>query len=174
MKMANGKESAFEAVACGRCGGSGRYGPLSVYNGVCFGCSGSGIKLTKRGLAAATVYRESLTVVVSDLKVGQKVLWEGLTAGSFSQPSFWLTVKSIEPDPLNVGLVKVEGVNEKNGGAGTMSLSPTSRVRIAWAAKDKAEKMRAAQAYQGLLTKLGKPMKSRASAAALLIADKLS
>ncbi len=28
--------------ACGRCGGSGRFGPLVVHNGICFDCGGSG------------------------------------------------------------------------------------------------------------------------------------
>ncbi len=44
--------NTIETAVCSRCGGSGRYSYCTMYGSVCFGCSGSGKKYTKRGYAA--------------------------------------------------------------------------------------------------------------------------
>jgi hypothetical protein len=66
----------FETATCGRCAGSGHYSFNLMHGTVCFGCGGSGIKLTKRGAAAKTAwiaaYRK--TIRVSEIVAGNKVM----------------------------------------------------------------------------------------------------
>jgi hypothetical protein len=84
----------LESVTCGRCGGSGRM-PYSVANGVCFKCGGSGRCYTKRGAAARAFYRSLARTQVTALMPGDKILSQGFTAGSFTQPSRWVTVERV-------------------------------------------------------------------------------
>lgn len=49
------KSVGFETETCMRCGGSGTY-PSSCWNGVCLGCSGAGVRFTRRGAAAYKKY----------------------------------------------------------------------------------------------------------------------
>lgn len=68
----------FEQVECSRCGGAGRLTGFShVYGGVCFGCNGSGKKMTPAGLRAfkkvQAVQSEMCVVPASSVKVGQKI-----------------------------------------------------------------------------------------------------
>ena len=44
----NALKAISKTAFCGRCGGSGRYGPTQVYAGTCFKCNGSGV--TKLGM----------------------------------------------------------------------------------------------------------------------------
>jgi hypothetical protein len=65
--------SKFESKTCSRCGGSGHYSFNLMHGTMCYGCSGSGIKYTKRGAEARRFYDESLTVPASELKVGMGI-----------------------------------------------------------------------------------------------------
>lgn len=66
----------LESDTCWRCGGTGRFGPYSVANGVCFKCNGSGEVLTRRGAAAQAWLSERLTIKAEDLKMGDFVWLE--------------------------------------------------------------------------------------------------
>ena len=67
---------SFEKNTCGRCNGVGRINAYShVYGGVCFGCGGSGTKLTRRGSTAWKVYVAAMTIEASELEVGM-VVWD--------------------------------------------------------------------------------------------------
>lgn len=65
--------SKFETKVCSRCGGSGKYSFNLMHGTMCYGCNGSGIQFTKRGLAARQFFDESLTVPASELKVGMAI-----------------------------------------------------------------------------------------------------
>jgi len=66
----------FETATCGRCAGSGHYSFNMMHGTVCYGCGGSGIKLTKKGAAAkaawVAAYRK--TVRISEIVAGDKVM----------------------------------------------------------------------------------------------------
>ncbi len=68
----------FEQVECSRCGGAGRLVGFShVYGGVCFGCNGSGKKMTPAGARAfkkvQEVQKRLCVVPASSVQVGQKI-----------------------------------------------------------------------------------------------------
>lgn len=87
--------SILESVICSRCGGTGRM-PFSYAGGTCFKCGGTGSCYTKRGAAAREFYRSLARTSVKALHPGDKVLSEGFTAGTFTQPSRWVTVQSVQ------------------------------------------------------------------------------
>jgi hypothetical protein len=87
-------KTAFETSACSRCHGTGKYSFCERFRDVCFKCHGSGITLTQRGLAAQRMYVESCTVDSSEVKVGDRLLCEGMTHGGSSY-SYIGTVVSI-------------------------------------------------------------------------------
>lgn len=92
----------FEMGVCGRCGGGGEYSFCARYGTMCFGCQGSGKRLTRNGKAAANKVRdflnETYSVAASTIEVGDRVrvpTMNGLKRG---------TVKSVAADEKNGGL----------------------------------------------------------------------
>jgi hypothetical protein len=71
----------FETETCGRCGGSGHYSYNMRDGTVCYGCGGSGRRLTKRGAVASVWLRERLTMDVTEVKPGDVVRVPGCTVG---------------------------------------------------------------------------------------------
>ena len=65
----------YERETCGRCGGSGRFSYNQIDGDRCYGCSGTGEKLTKRG----SVAREYATSIL-EKRVEDIVLQEGQLA----------------------------------------------------------------------------------------------
>ena len=67
----------FEMGACGRCGGGGEYSYCQRYGTMCFGCNGSGKRLTRNGRAAANKLRAFLektySVPAREIAVGDRV-----------------------------------------------------------------------------------------------------
>mgnify|MGYP003134356057 CR=1 FL=1 len=56
---------SFEQITCGRCNGAGSFSAYgNIMNGTCFGCGGSGTKLTRNGATAkrqiANILKERL------------------------------------------------------------------------------------------------------------------
>lgn len=156
---ANEPELRLESVVCGRCGGSGKFGPTCVWNGICFGCSGSGRKYTKRGAAAALFLEHLREVPIETLKVGETVRQSSITMGG--QPfDYWAEVTAVAV----VGTeVHVETASKKFGPAGIVA-AVGHKVRKGWGAEEKIAQLRAAVAYQATLTKLGKPRVVRGKA----------
>lgn len=76
----------FEITGCGRCGGTGFYGPMSINGGRCFSCV-NGMRRTRRGEAAKQLFDQTMDelmlVPVLDLKVGDLAFldhgWRKLT-----------------------------------------------------------------------------------------------
>lgn len=85
----------LETRACGRCSGTGSFGPMSVMGGRCFKCGGTGRLYTKRGQAALDFYRGLAYTPVEGIAPGDKVRYDGFQAGSLTVPSRWLTVERI-------------------------------------------------------------------------------
>lgn len=56
----------YEKEPCGRCGGSGQYSWNSMHGSTCYGCSGSGMRLTKRGKAARAFADTLLDIRIED------------------------------------------------------------------------------------------------------------
>lgn len=73
----------FPIVNCSRCGGSGKYGPLSVQNGTCFKCSGSGKaikggKVAKAWVDFVNAYRAATRVSIEEVQPGELIgEWRG-------------------------------------------------------------------------------------------------
>jgi hypothetical protein len=76
----------FETETCGRCCGSGHYSFNMMDGTVCYGCSGAGVKRTKRGQAARSLFEASLLTPLADVQVGW--LYRGRSGK-------WFTVESI-------------------------------------------------------------------------------
>lgn len=49
----------FRLEDCGRCGGTGNFGPLAVHNGRCFDCGGTGLRVVKADRAAWQAWSKS-------------------------------------------------------------------------------------------------------------------
>ncbi|WP_150237097.1 hypothetical protein [Nocardiopsis quinghaiensis] len=114
------KTVIFENTECGRCDGSGQYGPASVANGVCFSCAGKKTRLTKKGERASNettrLLDERSSVPLSDLKEGD-VIWAKASGWSgfhpIDYPYKWRQIKSIsEPRVSAHSITKDEDGNE--------------------------------------------------------------
>jgi len=81
-------EMGWEIEVCGRCGGSGKFSWCQMHGDRCFGCGGSGKVFSKRALKARAWLKEQCMVLVSELKLGERVVVPGV--GKFN-------VKSITP-----------------------------------------------------------------------------
>lgn len=149
-------KSIFETQTCNRCGGSGRYSFNLRDGDMCYGCSGRGEQLTKRGAAAQKYYTDSLSVRTDEVEPGMK-LWDRFSGG-------WREVESVgtdhgcfirsEDDPPMLTIRFV-------GGSGLTDY-PSSTHRRAAANKAELEQKRAeALEYQSNLTKAGKPYKRK-------------
>ena len=57
---------SFERETCTRCGGTGKFSYNLKDGDMCYGCKGSGMKLSKRGAAAAAYAREISEVAIED------------------------------------------------------------------------------------------------------------
>lgn len=140
--------STFESTTCNRCGGSGSYSWCARHGSTCYGCSGSGRKLTKRGKAAAEFLRSLLMVPASELKVGDLVELSVVNFGDMSVSGKFKRLRAIEIDSDTETTLRFEG-------AESWHLSPTTLVRKGFTKADKAPLIERALAYQGMLTKLG-------------------
>jgi hypothetical protein len=152
--MATAKEMGFETTECGRCGGSGHYSFNLMYGTTCFGCNGTGWKLTKRGAAAKAFFQNSRPVTTAaDLEAGQRVY-----SKSWNR---WWTVDHTEGDPYNPGAVVV--VYKVQGEEYSEHKRPESEFLIACGKELWAKLLAAAIEYQQTLTKAGKPRSKRRS-----------
>jgi len=83
----------FETKSCGRCGGSGNYSFNLMHGSRCYGCGGSGVVLSKRGLAARNYYMQSMKKQLKDIQVGDYILCD---TSMFGGPSRWHKVEEIK------------------------------------------------------------------------------
>ena len=152
----------FESKVCSRCGGSGSYSYCSMYGTTCFGCSGSGWKLTKRGAMANNFLNESRKVPATDIKVGDLVLEDSV----FAKPRFAKVLKvSISENSSYVNGVAVPCIVIESEGMSN-HVGMTSKVRKGWSKEEKEAQRAAALAYQDTLTAMGKPKATKVKEAA--------
>ena len=151
----------FEHTECNRCLGSGFY---SI--GTCFGCNGSGFKLTKRGRAAQNYLTEMRMRAAEEFKAGDLILFQGFNAGSYSQKSKFHRVEKVEqlvareagyisnPDALCVKITC--------NGMSFVGFAGASKYRAGFTDEEKQAQLANALAYQAKLTKMGKVSKKAA------------
>lgn len=87
----------FETTGCGRCAGSGMFGPLSINGGRCFTCGGSGAVLSRSGKAARKRFdaiTEKMTKKVDDVQPGDIVRLD-LSRGVTRSARAWVEVTNI-------------------------------------------------------------------------------
>lgn len=148
----NGKP-IFESEPCGRCGGSGQFSYNQLNGSVCFGCKGTGYRLTKRGAAAQKHLDQLRSRPVSELKVGDRILFD-LT---FSR--CWATIESMAPSTVRIicngveqpAAITITGTREKTGEKIAFDARPETLVRVAFDAEKKAAQLEQALAYQAAL-----------------------
>jgi hypothetical protein len=134
----------------------------------CYGCGGSGYKLTKRGLAANRWLNAQRMVTIADLKVGDKFLLEGFQAGSMMEPNRWMTV--MEMVDIASGL-SFKCVDEKRVAYDPINstyfwpVTSDYRVRKQMTIDQRRELHAATLAYQATLTKEGVPSKRKGKSA---------
>lgn len=149
-------KAGFEIAPCGRCGGGGHYSYCQMHGTTCFGCGGTGYKLTKRGSAARARYYELLKRKASDIKVGDYI-FDFIGLGN---SRCWQKVIGIRIDDLNKGMIHME-LSRKGKSVGSLGLWPGTMVMSVEREEDRQEYLAEALAYQASLTKLGKPRKSK-------------
>jgi hypothetical protein len=149
--------TAFESTTCSRCEGSGRYSFNLINGDRCFGCGGTGKKLTKRGAAAKAFFVASQETPVADLKVGM-YLWDD-TWGK--KPKF-MPVLSIKPSGsstvINDQRIYYTYIETERS---VLGVFPDSTVRAVRDEEHRKALLEAALAYQAELTKTGKPSKRK-------------
>lgn len=143
----------FDGVTCSRCGGSGNYSFNLMHGSKCYGCGGTGRKLTKRGHAALEFWNNLRTRKVSDLKVGDLIQFDMFSYKVFAR------IESIEPDPLNPGVIIISGTRKKTGERMGFGTYPNATVTAGFTAEEKADMIRRTVEYQNSLTADGKPRK---------------
>jgi hypothetical protein len=153
----------YEKETCGRCGGSGRYSFNQIDGDRCYGCGGSGQRLSKRGKAAKAFADERLNITVEQFAAleGRKARYTDSWGGNrttFSRvrqegQDTFKTIRDTEwqTRPRFVLMMRQEDGSYKDG----TSLSASMTVRLIPTEEDVAE----ITAYQDSLTKAGKPRK---------------
>lgn len=142
--------SVFESYDCSRCGGAGVYRPW----GTCFLCNGAKYRYTKRGQAAYKFFKTLAYKPLGDFEVGETLLVEGFSAGSYVQPSFWAKVIRKDDDNITVE-------NAKHGEQTYHKSCFATETRRALTAQEKADIFAQVRAYQDTLTKAGTVRKTK-------------
>lgn len=159
-------KTRFETESCSRCGGGGSYSYCQAHGDTCFKCGGSGITLSKRGLAAKAYLIKITSKPISELKIGDKVQMNRHNTGSYIG-----TVVAIELDGIKGTSTTYENgvatvthhvhtdltIDNVKYGRSSYSASPDHVMRVFGA--DSEAKLAEALAYQETLTKQGKPRK---------------
>lgn len=152
------KKLLLENTTCPRCAGTGRYSFNMMHGSVCYGCSGAGVKLTKRGRVAQEYLNTLKRKPAREFKVGEKYFLEGFSCGSIGEPNRWVTIQSIETNES--GGLEWRGWDERrNHGPIHYTVNPDTSVRFCRTAEQIKEHNAKALAFQSMLTKMGKPMK---------------
>jgi len=162
-KYAQVSKAGWEVQTCSRCGGCGEYSFNMIDGTRCYGCGGSGLKLTKRGAEAKAFYQRSLESIVKDVQVGDYVFEYVNVKGARK----WLKVSSIKKDELNVGQGRVT-LELCTGGKVVCNFGTfyESKILKVSSESQRQDKLNAALAYQDTLTVAGKPRKKLQSIAA--------
>jgi len=164
----------FESESCGRCGGSGKHSYNTRDGSVCFGCSGKGVRLSKRGAVAQAFYESRLTVTYGDLKVGDRLRTVAMTfgGGSYLYAAEVVAISDLHEygQSLQNGTwvpsmgIVISLKNVKSGSVANLTASPKHSARKLWDALTIESVKAAALAYQSTLTKTGTVKKGKVAA----------
>ena len=71
------ERNGFPIESCGRCGGSGHYSYNTMHGTVCYGCSGSGVRIARGAVKHHAAWRDAVRaavrVITQDLQPGDRV-----------------------------------------------------------------------------------------------------
>ncbi len=143
---------AYETETCSRCHGSGHYSYNQMTGTTCFKCHGHKVAYTKRGQAAVAYAKKLRSVLIADVKIGDRIYW-----GNGGR----CTVTAIEANVPTGTKYKNQGTDEWieqlctkiKGQEMTFSFGETyPEVRKGWT----DEMVANVNAYQDALTKAGK------------------
>lgn len=164
------RKPVFEHTECSRCGGSGSFSFNLMHGSMCYGCNGSGYKLTPRGRAAQHFLNRMREIPMENFQIGDSIRFDGFHAGSYVQPTQWAKITSVEfitgkqagyANPENADLQCVR--LETTYGSAVGFVGKTT-YRKGFAAEEKQQQVNQALAYQETLTKTGKPRKQKLAA----------
>ena len=145
----------FEHETCTRCGGTGNFSFNLMHGTRCYGCGGSGYKLTKRGAAAQKHLDDLRSRPLSEVRVGDLVWFDGFTFKCCSE------VTRVEPDALNPCRIEIEATRAKTGERLLFTGFPNSPVKFGFTTEQQVEMREKALAFQATLTKSGTVRKTR-------------
>jgi hypothetical protein len=161
----------FETKSCSRCGGSGRYSFNLMHGDKCYGCGGSGLQHTKRGANACAFFHKSLEKPLSEIKVGDYILFDTSMLGG---PEKWCKVEAIEAgqSPYIINGVRDESIRytlhltRKGKSVGTFGGLALDHPLKSVKNDEELNALKAkALEYQGTLSeKTGKPVKQKIQA----------
>lgn len=157
--------SIFESKVCSRCGGSGNFSFNHKDGTMCYGCNGTGSKLTKRGTAALKFFQDSLTIPASELAVGMRIK-ESVLSKKFVviQNIHYGTDKELGKDFNTSYLLGPNGDKEMvliDSGSSMVKFYPETRVRVFHTDEQKQEKLQIALDYQSSLNMNGMKRKTK-------------
>ena len=134
----------FENEVCGRCGGTGEYSYNQIDGSRCFGCNGKKVRLTKRGVAAQSYFKELCTKPIAEIAIGDLVY--GLNQSAGYVVDFNLA--------LNVNGQVFYNLSHKGSICGNY-VGPDYVLRIKPVGAERDAAIAKALAYQNSLTKTG-------------------
>jgi len=138
------KTTRFDHRACGRCGGSGHYSFNQIHGTTCYGCGGSGYKLTKAGRAAADRYTALMSIPIEQLKSGTVARLDVGVSGVA-----WYTIESVEALPA--GGFTFRATSKAASPVTWHGVAAGTLIRIANTAEEKAAKLKLALELQASL-----------------------
>lgn len=151
--------SIYESTTCSRCGGSGKYSYNQIDGDRCYGCGGTGYKLTKRGAAANQYFRSLISKPASAIQQGDNVLE---TIG-LSSKRVWQFVKERSESVDSDGKVTIKLVLSRKGKETCLWLATPDQVFLSVRTSAEVDSARdASLAYQATLTKAGTVSKKSA------------
>lgn len=148
----------FEHTACGRCGGSGQYSYNQMDGTRCYGCGGTGWKLTKRGHAAQKYLDALRSVRVDTLQPGD-LMWD--SSYGFCRVTAVRVATAKELGCWSVGHEDALSCRIDTTRC-TFQFAPEHMVKKGWDTETKKAQVEQAIAYQATLTKAGVPSKRAA------------
>lgn len=150
----------FEHEICSRCCGDGKYSFNLMHGSVCYGCSGTGYKLTPRGRAAQSFLNQLRQIPMENFQIGELIRFDGTSAK-------WEKIVSIEfLNGEQAGYVNrpdLQCVRIKTNDSGMIGFVG-SKYTKGFTAEEKQQQVSRALAYQETLTKTGKPRKQKLAA----------
>lgn len=150
----------FEHETCSRCCGSGEYSFNLMHGSRCYGCAGTGYKLTKRGQAAQQFLNEMRKIPMENFRVDDLIRFDG----SSSKFEKILSIEFLNGEQAGyVGKPDLKCVCIKTDGLGMIGFVGTKYTK-GFTAEQKQQQVAAALEYQETLTKTGKQRKQKLAA----------